>query len=251
MPQGTTRDSRSLSLHPPSSHPRRREVLTKIVVLGVSHHVWKFALWEGREENRKKKEKAEAAAKIQRKWAKRKETQKGKRFRKSVKVLRRYCHALAFTRRYNKKKRSADMIKLFLKQYESSNFIKIMRNYRYRVIQCQRYWRSFVSITKQRLKLLALHWDKKVKEKSRKDRKKEAADKKKAKSAMFDSRAILESVQRNKPGFKKKKFTAPLKKMGGKSESGRVGWGGGVECVWGGVRGGLKRGETRVQPGQR
>ena len=191
--------------------------MTKIVVVGLAHHVWKFALWEGREENRKKKEKAEAAAKIQRKWAKRKETQKGKRFRRSVKVLRRYCHALAFTRRYNKKKRSADMIKLFLKQYESSNFIKIMRNYRYRVIQCQRYWRSFVSITKQRLKLLALHWDKKVKEKSRKDRKKEAADKKRARTAMVDSRAILESVKSNKPGMKKK--PVPLKRKASKRSS--------------------------------
>lgn len=117
---------------------RRQRALLIAMLLGRSMVVWRDRLEKERRRRAAQKEVASAASRIQRKWNKQKRQKKGRRVRNAIKIIRRTCLALAFTRRARKKADAADMLVSFLRQYENANFIKIMRNYRYKVIQCQR-----------------------------------------------------------------------------------------------------------------
>ncbi|CAK8994384.1 Uncharacterized protein SCF082_LOCUS3917, partial [Durusdinium trenchii] len=100
-----------------------------------------------------------SAQMIQRRWKSSKSGETGLKFRNAIKVMRRFAKMAVKARNEDRKQRSAETIRWFLAQYENSNFQKVMRNYRIRVIKCQRYFRSYVAVTKARLKVLGMKWD--------------------------------------------------------------------------------------------
>ena len=100
-----------------------------------------------------------AARVIQRKWSTSMERTRGKMFRKAVRVVRKHSIKAVYKRSQEKRVQSADRIIDFLGLYEHVNFIKVMRNYRFRVICCQRFLRSFNMISRARMKLLLQKWD--------------------------------------------------------------------------------------------
>lgn len=108
-----------------------------------------------------------AACKIQRRWKRSKATEQGLQYRNAIRVVRRFAKIAVRNRQASKKRRAADMIKWFLSVYENSNFQLVMRNYRYRVVHCQRYFRSYVEATRHRLKALGVLWDRVERERLR------------------------------------------------------------------------------------
>ena len=96
---------------------------------------------------------------IQRKWTKTREQEKGRKYRKAIAVVRRMTLHKVVQRLQLKKSDAADKVVNFLGQYDNTNFIKVMRNYRFKVIRCQRFWRTFCAITRARCRLLMLKWE--------------------------------------------------------------------------------------------
>ena len=96
---------------------------------------------------------------IQRKWTKTREQEKGRKYRKAIAVVRRMTLHKVVKRLQLKKSDAANMVVNFLGQYDNTNFIKVMRNYRFKVIRCQRFWRTFCAITRARCRLLMLKWE--------------------------------------------------------------------------------------------
>ena len=150
------------------------------------------------EERLKRQKRSQEIAKIQRNYRKSKAHIQGKRYRAAVKAVRKFALIATFTRRLKRKKKSADIIRLFLSQYQNADFVKLMKNYRYRVIQCQRMFRSYREITKARLKLLTLKWDKLERERIRSEQRHAKAEVLKA-----SRKASQANVEKRKSALKR------------------------------------------------
>ncbi len=112
------------------------------------------------------------ASVIQNRWRKTRAPKNALQFRNAISVVRRFAKKAIERRQVKKVDRSIKIIHWFLTSYENSNFQKVMRNYRYRVISCQRHFKGYQSITNARLKALSLKWDQVEKDKMRVERQK-------------------------------------------------------------------------------
>ncbi|GBG28023.1 Hypothetical Protein FCC1311_042462 [Hondaea fermentalgiana] len=125
---------------------RLREALCKLVVMAKAGSALSSRLSATQMENIERRRMVLAAAAIQRRWKDTKASAVGAQYRNAVRVVRRFAVRSAAIRRRRKTEDAANMIYWFLTAYENANFQMVMRNYRYRVVNCQRYFRSETSL---------------------------------------------------------------------------------------------------------
>eukprot|EP00924_Labyrinthula_sp_SR-Ha-C_P005302 snap_masked-scaffold_1-processed-gene-27.27-mRNA-1 protein AED:1.00 eAED:1.00 QI:0/-1/0/0/-1/1/1/0/651 len=111
------------------------------------------------DEEREKKLLMENTRIIQRVWKRKRAQEYGRKYRNAVKVVREFVIHGKINLRYKRLRKHADTIFWSLIEVETSNFQKVVKNFRFRVCHCQRLFRSYKKITKARLLALGKMWD--------------------------------------------------------------------------------------------
>jgi len=147
-----------------------RSAIIKVVVYVRCGKVLLELLEDMRMRNRDNEMIFLAALRIQKQWKRAKSSEEGVKYRNAVEVVRKFASIAVKNRRKNKEQRAARIISWFLSSFEKSNFQTIMRNYRSKVVNCQRLYNDYVEISRTRLRALGVLWDRVEKEKLRHER---------------------------------------------------------------------------------
>lgn len=177
-----------------------RAALCKLVIVAKAGKEISLCLEAVQAQNQERRRKLVAAAIIQRRWKSTKAAETGAQYRNAVRVIRRFAVQAVELRRKRKLRDAVNIIHWFLTAYENANFQMVMRNYRYRVVNCQRYFRSYVEITKQRSRALKILWDKIEREKIKTERTRAIAVMRKTRLKEPSSKTIRSSQEPMNPG---------------------------------------------------
>ena len=83
---------------------------------------------------------------------------KGKKLLKAYTVLHRTMRRFVFLVRFKKQRIAIDLIKRFIEEQSSNALSQVMKRYRYNVIKCQRFYRTYRNCKHSRIIALSLWW---------------------------------------------------------------------------------------------
>jgi len=161
-----------------------------LVIQSQSTNIFAEKLQAIRLFNIEKQQMLESVTTIQKLFKQSRAAENGLKFRNAIKNIRKFAIIAAATRKRERLANASEIIHWFFAVfcYENSNFQKIMRNYRYRVVNCQRFWRSFDLVTKARVKVISKKWDRHEKEKLKWERQKVFQEVKRSEAGLSDGR---------------------------------------------------------------
>lgn len=107
---------------------------------------------------------------IQRLWKKKRASHENEKYKKTIKTVRRFIGLLRVRLKNTQLQRKADLISWVLADIETSNFQKVVKNFRSKVVSCQRSFQTYQKVSESRERALKKLFRKiDVKLKSRED----------------------------------------------------------------------------------
>lgn len=98
--------------------------------------------------------KSEFIKKIQKNWRKKRVVKAGRHYRHAVYLIRSFVQICKSNMIHKRVRRKANLIRWVFLEMETSNFQKVVKNYRDKVVKCQRLYRDFKTVSEMRLQVL-------------------------------------------------------------------------------------------------